>query len=876
MKTIAPMLALVGKYISDDHKVVNLKAEENFRLGGIVYLSRKTQVQYLALNRHAEAGLYNKLVAVPALVPVDGFCDKSWRKLVSQIEINLNGTFSLDVLLKEKTGEKQWEIGFGLESKFSDIKVVSEWFGCALMINGITVAKSKSKNPDSRSWMLDSFGLAQEPQVLGHLMDRAKRAAELSMSKKYDLLLVHNSWIKTNDPLRFNMFISERVGKNNNLSVIDVIFNRMGLDESMRKATKIRFGKDAISAAISEFHKVKLVAYNDIARESNKDALSHDGIIWVKSFPGLSVGEFGLVRGYYKTRSGRIGILKARVGVNPFIAMANPVAEALHTACIDGWSCLGQFKFTDIADGDIVDVYIGLKKDESEEGEADNFSVNQAITYVGRCDDKTIRKFRDNVAKCVAAASSEKMADSIDRSLFKVFLGESDKASVNGDMAKYLLGMSGSWKDTDNDTWVRNRLKVAYSYRSKDVPVADGERPSDPIFRVGVCVADSVSYVKIVRDETNGFIFNRVERIVSDDKMICSDTMLAKLRKYERAPITISRDPVLTATSYLDMGFDKDPIPGFTTRFVFISAQVGCDLAADGDDFIKILIGYKSLVKPGSVPAIDKHCKEIPIENLSEGALYVWGMIAQSMVGAYVNCLHRSILFGADPNTGSARVIAQACQALVQAIKKPVVPSISFDKAREIANEYEEAYNGEDRDLRSSLWTIVHKSAAVEDKVDAISDYFGKTISFDEKVKVADVHTSTVSKQFIMRLFTDTFVKGGSELPVGSLNRVLVDGLFKIHGINVEDPSTVTEETLRPVVQDYYAFFRTVYRIHTGEVVWNKDNKVELGSVISWKLGSAVKLAYGGALYWGAAYNADSKDIVKSMFADVDVDYDND
>ena len=72
-----------------------------------------------------------------------------------------------------------------------------------------------------------------------------------------------------------------------------------------------------------------------------------------------------------------------------------------------------------------------------------------------------------------------------------------------------------------------------------------------------------------------------------------------------------------------------------------------------------------------------------------------------------------------------------------------------------------------------------------------------------------------------------------------------------MHAIDIE---TAEEYELRKVAQDYYAFFRNVWLLAAGK------KSVAL-PVESWKLGSAVKLAYGAALYWGATSYQSREDL---------------
>lgn len=818
------MLEVLGIY---DLKNGSAKGDYAAR-AGVVYFSNKG---YLAVNRTAEDALYNKRIELPALCPLDGICKKTWRDQVLQAEANLSNGTTLDVILKEKTGSQKWEIGLGL-SRFA-LELKAQKKGHRLFMGDICVAQTRDASVDTGVWYLNSFGINQSAVLVGHLIERAKLALELSCNEAVDFLPVHPGWIKCNADLRFNLLVTKRV---NNKRFMDIVFDRMRLAEEKRAATLIRFGKDAVSAECSEFHTLSLAVYADKAHDGKADMLSDDGVIFVKSFPGLSTGEFGLIRGCFTASDGSIGIVKARLVVNPYIAMCNPEDDALHIDSIDGWSRLGQFKFAPVEPGTVLTVSVGLKKDESDEGEKDFFSINQAASYVARFDDRSTAKFNELLSEQVREEADGSLATNVDKDLAKIFEGSS--CSANGDMAKYLLGMSSDWTDPVNDTWVRNRLKSAYSARSRD------------ILRVGIVVTDSISYADIERDNTNGFVFKRVVRHVPVDAMLASEKLADRLERIGNTPITISRDPVLTATSYLAVGWNRKPIPGFTTRFAFISSVAGPDLGADCDDFIKILVGYKSLVKPGEIPAIEKHCDEIGLADLSNGSLYAWGMVAQGMVGAYVNCLHRSVLYGADPNEGEAMKIAQACQALVQAIKKPVVPSISFAAAKEIADVYEESYTGSDKDSKAAKWTIIHKSAAVEEKREAINEYFGKDYSFEERVVSPDVTVSAQARPVLGNLFVE-FFKKGSRRPVATLNREVVDALLKIHAVDV---ATAGEFELRSVVQDYYAFFRNVWLLASGK-------KSVASPVESWKLGSAVKLAYGAALYWGATSYQSREDI---------------
>ena len=750
----------------------------------VVYFNQKGY--FTCIRKQVESWQLDRPIEFPDACPLDLIVKPSWRDAIVQVEVNLSGELTEESIMYSRTGVREYMVGLGL-AELGAVVVEGKEGKSRIEFNGTTLAFG-----EFGVYKLSAFALNQEPLVFAQVLKVAREIVEQSRGQKYSLVPVHPDWIEAKkNEARFNLILFKKV---NDKSFTRIIFDRMGGFQTAADRAKaaLRFGKDALAEFVGSVETKRILVLADKLCDGNKDLLSDDGIIFMRSMNGLDAGQNGLVRGVFMNADGHTGIVKGRVVANAAIAAVHPDADALLMADVDGWSREGQFKFANVKAGDVITVRVGLTKYENYD-EHDSYALNTAALYIAdmTAESKTtLTRWLTRSAKKVAMTFSD-MAGSINATFERGFEDEESSAIINGRMAKYMLGYTGSFTNPANDTWVRAIAQRASSVKDTHV------------LRAAANFAETIAFA-----ETLDGVVSRTVVSVPVDGFLASDGFTACVDEFKGLPIMALRYPVLTKTSFLDVEF-AGSIAGFAGRFVLMHPKAALYLAGDGDDHVNFAFGLKSNVKPSTdIPSIEKHCVEVALENVTAEAAYVWGHANQAMVGAYTNALHESVLFGADPNTGDAASIAQAVQALVQGVKKPVRPACSYAQAKHIVRGYRKSakakLNSDDFAWRDSMWDLTHKTAARLLKVAAIE----RVYRFDDITPSTPVARETITMDATERMLCATlyvkYFKAETAPAVTRLSRELIDTLVAYYSI---DLATAEKKDFDRLAQVYAAFY---------------------------------------------------------------------
>ena len=834
----------------------------------------------------AEWKVFSRVEMAP-MVGADLILGEGWFNQLRVAEVNFGNWFTEESLRCSK-GAGKFDFGLNLETLAVAMNaelVITSDESYHMLIGNITIANSFN----GKDWSLDPMGVNQDPRISGWLATRALEVlnASLSTDKTWthgpvEFIPVRNSWIRTKNQLRWNLVVAHGVTVHERMiPFMDIVFSRLGIfGDLKRKERFIRLGADVISAQIingvtSEY---TIAVYPDKHLVDNKDQLEDDGNIYIKdgSALGINIGESALCIGKVLEMTDDCGRritpwFKGRVIVNSNIAEVNPDANpecikdfgALHTDEIDGWGRAGNFKYHDLKPG-IYKVVIGVKKQEAGESEKVGGSISQTALTVGKLTDTAKERLSRELLKSTESIKESTLDAVCDKGVAKILSGN-EKALVNSDMARFVLGMTDamSWNHESNSSWLRPMMKKAFRIQSHDVK------------RVPIVVTSHIAYSVHEIDNNGVLVKHAVYRKIDSNEFVASEQFLKRLLASNKNLVrTVMRHPVFTATSYLRIVINLIPVPGFAERsFAILPAECGPDLGADGDDHGQFIDDYESTVTPGSIPAIQKHCHELnddEFRSLSSGAVYMWASWAQSSIGQYVNCLHEAILYGADPNSGKGRELAQCCQALVQAPKKRVMPSLSYQQCRKIVKHFRNAFIGtaQEKETVKARWSIMKGSEDALTKKEAIKTYYDVDLENSLQVSVSPVNTkvSSVARKALVDIFNEYF-RTGSNLHVATLNRKVVEALVSSHNVDLSKEDLSVEEII-PLAQDYYAFFFNLRNMYVS--------KEKSDSIIQWKLDSAVKLAAGGAMWLGRTASMNIADVLIEAFNQTHSDVEDD
>lgn len=779
---------------------------------------------YVTCRKSIEGWMLNKQVELPAACPMDHILKPTWRNYVKQVEVNLTGIFSKAMILNTKTGESRWYNGFGLadlgctvsKGKHPNVVVVDPATGEEVIIARI--------NYKEKGYEFNSFALNEQKHILGHLLRRSREIVEMSRGVSYGVMPVHPDWIVAEPgKARYNLMMvtDTRLGK-----FAKVLFDRM--DEKSSKADRLkallRIGKDILSTYIGETRQLNILVLDDRMLDGNPDLLCDDGDVNLRNTKNVSelleAGAHGLIKGVGRNADGKVFVVKGRAKNNENIAKCHPDMETMLPSWVDGWTRMGQVKFAPVQPGTVVSVTMGMVKDE-QYAEREAYAVNTAALYVADLDDAAHHRLGNllRISAKKVARSLTSISGNLNRTLETGFAEEDGSAVLNGRMAKYALGFTGSLPDERNAKWVKSLTQKASAIKDESVT------------RAGISFSDRVA----IAVENDGVFEYRIMNVPVDG-FLMSEGLSKVVDTFAGEPVTLLRYPVLTKTSYLDV----EPgalLPGFAGRYMFAHPMAAAKLGGDGDDWGNLVFGLHSNVKPSTdIPAIDKHCPTVSLDTITPETAYIWGMASQAMVGAYTNALHEAVLFGADPNDGPAMLIAQSVQALVQGVKKPNLPVISFAKAKKIAAEYREAasiiMSERNFDDAANLWTITHKGAEGMEKIAAIeSIYDFPTINVEAPMARKAGIVLTADENHIVSTIVAEYA--AKHIPVTRLNRTIVDALVSYYGIVLETAAKKDFDRLVVVyLEAYNRLYTTVYSV---------NGMADL----------AVEHANGALLWWG-------------------------
>ena len=731
----------------------------------------------------------------PDNCPLDLIVRRSWRDSIYQVEVNLDGEYPLGHLLQKRTGPKSYMVGLGLEA-FKPEVFTSKSGARTLMIDGTAIAYSVG--PEHNLFSLSSFGLNEKKMVLSHILAVARGIVESSRGCSFSMALTHPDWVEVEKgQARYNMFMYRKV---NEKTFTRIVFDRMGglVSAEDRAKAALRAGKDMMAEFIGQVVTKKVLIVADRYYQGNKDLMSNDGGFYLKAMDGLDSGEHGLVRGIFHNAEGHTGIVKGRVTVHVGVASAHP-DEDIILDDVDGWSREGQFKFASVKPGDIVEVRIGLVKDENYV-DRDRYGLNTSALYIADMDETSRDRLELGLlrkAKKVAYTFAN-VTTVLDDMLKNGLEDEESSAVVNGRMAKYALGYYGEFRCGLNDRWATLVAQKASCFEDEHV------------VRASLSFAESIAFV----EEVDGVRVRKVVEVPVDG-FLASEGLAAKCAEYNGMPVMVLRYPVLTKTSFLTVEH-AGTVPGFDGKFALLHPKAAAGLAGDDDDCGSFCFGYRSKVKPSTdIPLIEKHCVEVPVNGITAEAAYVWGYTSQAMVGAYVNALHESVLFGANPNEGNAAVIAQAVQALVQGVKKPVVPGFTYAEAKRIAERYRKnavhIMSRTEWIWRDSVWSVTKKTEKRTVKLSAIPTMhgwknergFNAQLAISNPVKREKIELDSVEKMILGAMYVKYF-RSENAPSVGRLSRELVDTLVEYYAI---DLATAEKKDFDRLAQVYSAFY---------------------------------------------------------------------
>lgn len=764
-------------------------------------VSPETQVYYskkgffTCAKNKVEGWRLDRWMEFPDACPLDLIVRRAWRDSIVQVEVNLDGEYPLGHLLQKRTGPKSYMVGLGLEA-FKPEVFTSKSGARTVMIDGTAIAYSVE--PEHNLFTLSSFGLNEKKLVLSHILAVARGIVESSRQCSYSMALTHPDWVEVEKgEARYNLFLYRKV---NEKTFTRIVFDRMGGLASAEDRAKaaLRAGKDMLAEFIGDVVTKRVLIVADKYYQGNKDLMSNDGGFYLKEMDGLDAGEHGLVRGIYKNAEGHIGIVKGRVTVHAAVAAAHP-DEDIILDHVDGWSREGQFKFASVKPGDVIEIQIGLVKDENY-AEKDRYGLNTSALYIADMDEMSKDRLELGLlrkAKKVAYTFAN-MPSVLDDMLKNGLEDEESSAVVNGRMAKYALGYFGAFPDGRNDRWSTLVAQKASCFEDEHV------------VRASLSFAESIAFV----EEVDGVRVRRVIEVPIDG-FLASEGLAAKCAEYNDLPVMVLRYPVLTKTSFLTVEH-AGTVPGFAGRFALLHPKAAAGLAGDDDDCGSFCFGYRSKVKPSTeIQSIEKHCVEVPLTDITAEAAYIWGYTSQSMVGAYTNALHESVLFGANPNEGNASVIAQAVQALVQGVKKPVVPGFTYAEAKRIAERYRKNAIGTmsrtEWIWRDSVWSVTKKTEKRSVKLAAIPTMngwkdergFNAQLAISNPVKRETIALDSVEKMFLGALFVKYF-RSENAPSVSRLSRELIDTLVQYYDI---DLATAEKKDFDRLAQVYAAFY---------------------------------------------------------------------
>ena len=770
-------------------------------------------------RKSVEGWMLNKRVELPTSCSVDLILKPTWRNYVRQVEVNLTGIFSLEMIMHTSTGHTKWDNGFGL-ADFGCVVSKGKHANIVLIDEGVEVIIARI-NYKKQGYEFSAFALNQYPHLMGQILKRSREIVELSRGKRYGVMPVHPDWIVAEvGAARYNLMLVEDIKA---MAFARILFDRMGgfATREDRAKALLRIGKDILSAYIGATHTVRLLVLADRMLENNGDWLCDDGSITLRETAStlsiLPAGTHGLVKGVGHNAAGHTFVVKGRAKVNDSLGRVHPDANAMLATGVDGWMRMGVVKFANVEPGTVVTVELGLTKDERYE-ERDAYALNTAALYVADLDTTSqlrlggwLRRSAKRVARDLTGISSK-----LTRTLVDGFEAEEGSAVLNGRMAKYMLGFTGTLADDRNGKWLQTLTQKASSVKESSVT------------RAGICFSDRVAYAENV----DGIYEYRVLEVPVDG-FLMSEGLAAVVEEFKGEPCTMLRYPVLMTTSYLAVE-PAAVVPGFAGRFMFAHPVAAAYLGGDDDDWGNLVFGIASNIKPSDgLACIDKHCPSVSMESINPETAYVWGMANQAMVGAYTNALHEAVLFGANSNDGDAMLIAQSVQALVQGVKKPNRPVISYARAKAIASAYREAaqaitYDASFRD-NANLWTITHKTSKGMEKLEALTELYDfPAINVEKPLTGLKTATLTADEESVVTGVLASFTAG--TVTVKTLNRALVDALVTMYGITLDTAVKADFDRLAAV---YYVAYTRVYA-----TAKNAD--------------LAIENANGALLWWGA------------------------